>query len=186
MRKLSFFLMIGLIMTAGVFTSCEKVADELQNSVEVTINTDFQAELTAVPSGAKSVDASFNESIVLDPKQNADLADYLASIKSVTLTDNVKLMVTSVSSPDIILETATITITDNVTNDVFTFTTPANMPVIVGTSFPISANTPGYANLAKILQSMHAATITATGSVNKDQFTLVFNFLFPVKVVANP
>jgi len=187
MKKLTFLLMASMVILAATFSSCEKVAEELQNSVEVTIYTDLSAPFLAVPDVTKDMDgsATFSETAVIDINQNEDLSDYLEGIESIEVT-NVKIKITSVSSENLVLENGTFTIKDNTTEDSFEFYTPTNLPLALGTEFSLPAETAGWDMINKIIASMHSATVSAVGTVNDEAFEIGFNYVISVKVKAQP
>jgi len=182
-------LLIGvLIIIAGAFSSCEKVAEGLKDSVEVTIYTDLEAPFTAVPDVNKSTkdgSTSFSSSSIIDISNNDDLEDYLESIQSIEVT-KIKVMITSTSPSGLALESGYFSITDDVNGDSFGFATPANMPITVGSQFEIGSDAPGWDTVNNIIASMHLATINATGTINNDPFEVGFIYIVSVKVVANP
>lgn len=187
MKKFTFLLMASLVILAATFSSCEKVAEGLENSVEVTIYTDLSASFLAVPDIAKDLDgsATFSETAVIDINQNSDLADYLDGIESIEVT-KVKIIITSVSSDQLVLEKGTFSIKDNTTEDLFAFSTPENLSLAIGTEFSLPTETAGWDIINKIIASMHPATVTAEGMVNDEAFEVGFNYVISVKVKAKP
>lgn len=188
MKKLSSLFVVALLVLAGTFTSCEKVAEEIQNSVEVTVYTDLEAPFTAVPDGAKSTkdgSASFSETSIIDISNNEDLADYLDNIQSIEIV-KIQVMVTSTTPAGLALESGTFSITDNVSGDSFAFATPANMPITVGSYFEVGSDAPGWATVNSIIASMNASTVSAVGTINNDTFEVGFVYMVSVKVVAKP
>lgn len=188
MKKLSSLFVVVLLVFAGSFTSCEKVADELQNAVEVTVYTDLEAPITAIPEVTKSSkegSASFNETAIIDISNNADLADYLESIESIEVT-KIKVLVTSTTPAGLALESGNFSITDNVMGDSFAFATPANMPITVGAQFEVGSDAPGWDTVNSIIASMNPSTVNAVGTINNDTFEVGFLLMVSVKVVANP
>lgn len=188
MKKLSSLFVVALLVLAGTFTSCEKVAEEIQNSVEVTVYTDLEAPMLAVPDVTKSTEegsASFSETAIIDISNNADLADYLESIQSIEVT-KIQVLVTSTTPSGLALESGTFSITDNVNGDSFAFASPANMPITVGAQFEIGSDAPGWDTVNSIIASMHASTVSAVGTINNDTFEVGFVVMVSVKVVAKP
>lgn len=185
MKKFTFLMSATLIFLAATFSSCEKVADELQNSMEVTIYTDLTAPFLAMPDDAKSGSATFSETAVIDITQNEDLADYLESIESIEVT-KVKIQITSISSEGLILEKGTFSVIDNTNADRFEFSTPNNLPLVLGTQFELPTDAEGWDTVNKIIATMHSATVGAEGMVNNEYFEIGFNFIISVKVKANP
>ncbi len=188
MKKLSSLFVVAILVFAGTFTSCEKVAEEIQNSVEVTVYTDLEAPFTAVPDATKSADegsANFSSTSVIDISNNADLSDYLENIKSIEIT-KIKVMVTSTTPSDLVLESGTFSITDNVSGSSFAFSTPADMPITVGSQFEVGSDAPGWDTVNSIIASMNASTISAVGTINNDTFEVGFVYMVSVKVVAKP
>lgn len=188
MKKLSSLFVVALLVLAGTFTSCEKVADEIKNSVEVTVYTDLEAPFTAVPDVTKSTQegsANFSASSTLDISQNADLADYLESVQSIEIV-KIKVMITSTTPSGLALESGTFSIKDNVSGSNFAFSTPANMPITVGAQFEIGSDAPGWDTVNSIIASMNPATVSAVGTINNETFEVGFVYVVSVKVVAKP
>ncbi|NOR87270.1 MAG: hypothetical protein GQ527_06645 [Bacteroidales bacterium] len=181
MKKLSYLFMIGMMVIAGSFTSCQEIADELEDAVEVTINTELSVPFVAVPDASKG--ASFKVSEVLDPANNEDLADYLEKIQSVEIT-NITVNVTSVSSSDLILESAVFNLTDNVNGSEFRFSIPNNSAVAEGSVFEVGADNPDWDTINEIISAMHASTVEAVGTFNLDEFEVGFEYVVSVRVVA--
>jgi hypothetical protein len=187
MKKLSLLFVLAICASSVMFTGCEKLADELDNSVEVTIHAKLEAPITAVPSTGKfgSDGYGYNESAVLDPATNGDLADYLTSIDTIDV-ESITILVTSVSSNNLILENSTFTITDNENGSSFSFSTPANSPITVGTIFHVDSSLPGFNNVNLMMDSLHSTTVNAVGSVNQNDFSIGYIYGVGVRVVASP
>ncbi|MCK5775575.1 MAG: hypothetical protein KAH25_05340 [Bacteroidales bacterium] len=177
MKKISSIFLLGILLSAFSFTSCDKIED----AVEVTINTEFEAPLVAVPEGKS---ATFNVSEVLDPRDSKDLKDYLDKIKSIEIT-NIKIEVVSVAPADIELENAVFSVTDNVTGKKFEYSTPANTKLTEGLIFEVGKDHPDWAIINGIINDLHASTVTAVGSVNNEEFVIEFKLIISVKAVAN-
>ena len=186
MKKLSLLFILAIFASAAMFSGCEKLADELENSVVVTIHAKLEAPITAVPSTGKfgSDGYGYNERAVLDPATNEDLAVYLTSIDTIDV-ESITILVTSVSSNNLILENSTFTITDNVDGSSFTYSTPANTPVTDGTIFHVDSSLPGFNNVNLMMDSLHSATVTAVGSVNQNEFSIGYVYAVGVRVVAS-
>ena len=188
MKKVSLLFLIGMLLTSVTFTSCDKVADELQNSVEVTINTDLEAAFVATPTEVKaSTDGNyeFKEVVILDPSRSDDLSDYLDKIQSVEIT-GITIRVTSISNPNIVLNSAVFTLVDNIDGSKFEYNTPANSAIVVGSTFAIGESNAGWDTINKIIGDMHASTITAEGSINQDNFEVGFVYVISIKATATP
>jgi hypothetical protein len=184
MKKSSSLFAIALLILVGTFTSCEEIKD----AADITVNTDLETTFTAVPDATKSAQegsASFISTAILDISENADLADYLESIQSIEIT-KIKVMITSTTPSGLKLENGTFSITDNVNGDSFAFSTPANMPIIVGAQFEIGSDAPGWDTANSIIASMNASTISAVGTIDNETYEVGFVYIVSVKVVANP
>lgn len=176
MKKISSIFLFGILLSAFAFTSCDKIED----AVGVTINTEFEAPLVAVPEGKS---ATFNVSEVLDPSESKDLKDYLDKIKSIEIT-NIKIEVVSVTPAGIDLENAVFTVTDNVSEAKFEYSTPANTKLTEGLIFEVGNDHPQWAIINGIINDLHASTVTAVGSVNDEEFVIEFKLILSVKAIA--
>lgn len=187
MKKFTFLMTATLIFFAATFSSCEKVADGIQDSMQVTIYTDLTAPFLAMPNDAKdkSGSATFSETAVIDIRQNEDLVDYLEGIESIEVT-KVKIQITSISAENLLLEKGTFSITDNINADRFEFSTPDNLALTLGTQFEVPTEAEGWDTVNNIIAAMHSATVGAEGMVNNEYFEIGFNFIISVKVKANP
>ena len=177
-----------MLFTAFTFTSCDKLADEIEDSVEVTINTSFEAPFVATPVSEKANadgNTEFKEIVIIDPSENDDLADYLEKIQSVEIT-GINLLVTSISDPSIVLNSGVFSITDNVNGSTFVYNTPQDTPISKGSTFAIGELNPGWDTINQIVEDMNASTLTAIGSINQDDFEIGFVYSISVKVVAKP
>lgn len=178
-------------MTASIFTSCEKVAEEVQGALEVTVNTDLEVPFTVVPDAAKSVNSTtFTINETLDPSSNSDIADNLSKIKSIEVT-KITVIITSVSPTTSVLESSDFSLTQNVEGgSSFSFSSPANTPLIAGSKFEVGTGTPGWENVNQIISSMitssTTASITGNGSINQDDFSIGFIYAVSVKIVVKP
>ncbi len=183
MKKLSLLIAAGLIIIAGTFTSCEKVAEEIAKATEITVNTTLDAPIVAVPEASKSTDANgtFKESYVLDLASNEDLKDHLDKIQSLSMSE-IQVLIQSSSPENLTLLNGTFSITDNVNGDSFTFSSPANFPLVDGTKFTINEDVPGWDMANQIIASKHAATLGAIGTIDNEAFEV--NFLCSLKVKA--
>jgi hypothetical protein len=174
MKKLSFLLVAGIVFLAGTFTSCEKVAEELENAVEVTVNTTLEAPMVAVPEANKSTDAdaTFKEEKIVDLATNEDLKDNLDKIQSIEATS---LTVTiSSSTPDkLMLKSGTFSVTDNVLGTAYSFAA-ANFLLTNGASLTFGPSSPGWAELNMIIASKNPFTVKAIGTINSEEFTVEF------------
>jgi len=177
MKKNTFIFLLGILLSTVSFTSCDK----LEDAIEVTINTEFETHIEAIPVEGKS--ATFNESVVLDPNKSEDLEDYIDDLKSVNLL-GVKIKVTSVEPSGIVLENSTFTVEDNENGNTFVYTTPENTKLAVGTIFEVGTDNNGWDVIKQIINDMHASRITAAGSVNSDEFKIGFDITYKVKATA--
>ena len=185
MKKVTFLFLIGMFITAVSFTSCKKVVDDIQDSVEVTLHTDLNVPMDLVPTATKDGSGAFNAQATLDPSQNAELSDYLEKIKKIDV-EKIKVLVTRVSTSGLVMRTGTFTLTDNVNGDSFTFSTPENFAIAVGTTYEIDDTTEGWATLNQIVTSLHPVTVSAVGSINNTDFDIGADVILPVKAVAKP
>lgn len=172
------------MLLAGTFTSCEKVAEELQSATEVTINTDLEVPMVLVPESAKSTNATFKETAVINLSENEDLKEYLSDIKSIEVT-KILIKILSSDPTNLTLESGNFSIKDDVNGDSFSFSTPANSPLIAGTQLEFGPTTPGWSIVNAIINSQHSATLTAVGSINNETFTVGFNYVISLKATAS-
>lgn len=184
MKKLSFLLIAGLVLLGGAFTSCEKIAEEIQNATEITINTTLDAPIVAVPEISKSTDgnAKFNEFYILDIANNVDLKDHLDKIQSLELTE-IEVTIVSATPNGLTLIDGLYSITDNVNGDSFSFNSPSNLPLVNGSSFKVDENTPGWNTVNAIIASKNPSTLRAIGTINNETFEVNFNCSLKVKAV---
>lgn len=176
--------MAGLVILAGSFTSCEKVAEELQNATEITVNTTLEAPMVAVPEAGKTAaeQASFKEMHVVDITANDDLKDHLDKIKEIEA-KSITVTISSSTPIDLSLLSGAFSITDNVTGDSFPFIAPTNFSLAAGQSFTLDPTTPGWAELNKILASKNPFTVQAIGTINSADFEVAFVTSVGVKAV---
>jgi len=185
MKKLNILFLLGIFITSISFTSCEKLADDVQNAVEITVNTDFTAPFVATPVEGKinkDGSGSFNERAILDPRNNDDLSPYLDKIKNVDL-QSIRILITKVSVPNLILQSATFTLIDNVDGSVFSYSTPENTPIAEGSVFIVPEEVADWDLVSKTFNSMHASTITAVGSLNQENFEIEFEYIVSSKIL---
>jgi len=184
MKKLSFLLVAAIVLFSGAFTSCEKVAEEIENATEITVNTSLDAPIVAVPETTKSTngDAKFNETYILDLANNDDLKDYLDKIQSISVSEII-VSIQSVDPSNLVLLDGTFSITDNENGDSFSFNAPSNLSLIKDASFKIDENTPGWETVNDIIASKHASTLQAVGTINDESFTVEFLCSLKVKAV---
>lgn len=188
MKKLSYLLMFGILVIAGSLTSCQQIADDIQDSAEVTIHTEFEAPFVAVPDASKALaDGSFpfSTTAVIDPKSNPDLADYLEKIQSIEIV-KVQVKVTEVSHDNLVLLNSTYTLTDSESDGRFAFSSEPDLGISVDTKFSVGAEHPDWDVINQIINNMHAGVITANGSFNQENFEVGFTYIISVKVVAKP
>jgi hypothetical protein len=183
MKKLSFLMIAGLMILAGTFTSCEKVAEEIENATEITVNTTLDAPMVAVPEANKAGEASFKEEEIIDISSNADLKDHLSKIKEIEA-KSITVTINSSTPANLSLLSAAFSVTDNVTNKSFSFTAPS-FPFLLtsGSSFTIDPTTPGWAELNLILGSMNPFTVKAIGTINSEEFSVAFTTSLGIKAV---
>lgn len=189
MKKLS-FLLVAVVLLSGAFTSCEKVADELQNATEITVNTSLEAPIVAVPDATKSVsdNSTFHGSYVLDLANNDDLKDYLDKIKSLEL-KGITVTVTSVVPEDLVdlsLVSGTFSIVDNVETSELFEKIKTDFSLVPNSSFTIGEADAGWENVQKIIESQHPSTVSASGVINNTNYTVTFTISFEVSAVVTP
>lgn len=186
MKKLSFLLMTGLIMLSGAFTSCEKVAEELENATEVTVNTTLEAPMVAVPEENKSADANgtFKEEETIDLATNEDLKDHLDKIKSIEA-ESITVTISKSIPDNLTLLNGAFSATDDVLGTNYSFASPADFPLTSGQSFTFGPGSPGWAELNKILASKNPFTVKAIGTINSEEFTIEFVTSIGVKAVVD-
>ncbi len=177
MKKNTFIFLLGILLSAITFTSCDK----LEDAVEITINTEFKTHIEATPVEGKST--TFKESVDFNPKDCEDLADYIDDIKSVDLL-SIKIEVTSIQPEGIELESGSFSVKDNENGSLFVYNTPDNTKLAVGTVFEIGEGYKDWDVIKKMINDLHASTITAVGSVNNDEFKIGFEMTHKVKATA--
>ena len=187
MKKLNLITMAALIIVGACFSSCEKLAEELQDSMKATIYTELNAAFMALPDAEKNMmeSASFNDTTVIDINRNEDLADYLENIESIEVY-KITVQIDSVSSDNLVLENATFSIIDNTTEEKFEFSTPTNLPIVANTEYILPEGYPGWDLVNQIIGSMHSATATAVGTINNEDFSVGMKVIIYVRVTANP
>lgn len=175
---------MAILFVAG-FTSCQKIADGIEDSVEVTITTEMEAPFVAVPNDAKANGDTtyFDVTTTLDPNENDDLADYLDKVKNLDVL-GVFLEVTSISSEDLILHEGRFSFTDNKTNQTFEFDTQADTPIKAGTMIEIGESYEHWDVITTAMKEFHPATIAAHGAINNENFEVEFIYGVRVKVTA--
>ncbi len=178
MKKLSYLFIALTLITSISIVSCNKVKDLLEITLrDVTFDVDVDAtELTT-----KDGSYDFGGSGTISPRSNADLNPYLSLIRSVDITE-VKVTVTSVNPSDLNLLGATFSITDNDNGAVFTYTVTTSTP-LSGATFIIDSSTPNFSIVSDIINDLHDATVSLTGSVDQPGFTIGFNYSVKADIV---
>lgn len=187
MKKINLIMMAALITIAASFSSCEKLAEELQDSMKATIYTELNAAFLALPDAEKNsmVSTTFSDTAIIDINRNEDLEDYLETIESIEVY-KIKVQIDSVSSDNLVLENATFSIIDNTTEEMFEFSTPSNLPLVLNAEYELPESYPGWDKVNEIIGSMHSVTAIATGSINNEDFTVRLNVILYVRVTATP
>jgi len=178
MKKNTFIFLLGILLSAVTFTSCDK----LEDAVEITINTELKTHIDVVPVEGKST--TFKESVDFDPKNSEDLADYINELKSVDLL-GVKIIVTSIQPEGIELESGSFSVKDKENGSLFVYNTPDNTKLAVGTVFEIGEGYKDWDVIKKMINDMHASVITAVGSVNNDNFKIGYDIAYKIKATAS-
>lgn len=159
------------MLISGMFVSCSKIKDALEITVPVTYNVPIN-----VAEGLTKSDAyPFGGTASFDPSSASELEPYLATIRNVAITE-VKVTVSSINpATGVELIDATLTITDNVNSQSFTYAIPAAMSLAVGSSFTIDKNAPNFSVVSDIINSLHSATVSLNGHVNQTGFSITFD-----------
>jgi len=173
MKKFMYlFIALTLLVSVGV-VSCDKVKDALEITLkDVKFDVDINvAELTTKDGGV-----TFGGSGTIDPASIPELADYLALIRGVNVTE-IKVTVISVTpATGLSLNSASFSITDMVNNANFTYQITSPVPITVGTEFVINSSTPNFNVVSEIISSLHEANVVAGGNVSQAGFVLGFNY----------
>lgn len=165
MKKLSYLLTALILLGSGVFSSCDKVKDLLEitlTDVEFTVDfnaSDLNLKIDPIPFSVPPV--------TFDPKDNAELAPYLETVRRVEVTE-VKITVNSATSiGEFILNDAIFTLTDTVNSDVYSYTTTAPITLEAGTIIMIGGETPDYSKISDIISALHVASLGMEGHINQ-------------------
>ena len=189
MKKISYLLMAVMFVASFSFTSCQQIADSIEDSAEITIQTEFSIPLTVVPVGGKSLNDDvyhFASSTILDPAENEDLTDYLSDIKKLEI-KGIKILIKSVSTTGLILDNSTFIIKKQGEGDnIFTYSTPEGMALVEGAEIVIPNDHPDWDELNSLIKRMSPMSISVSGDINNDAFTVEFEWIISTKITVEP
>ena len=169
---------IGLVILLFtiVFSGCKKVEDALEVTFDTTLTKDLNID---VPGDTKSgVTGTFDESVTIDPNDDANFAEYKEMIKNIEVSE-VTGKITSVTNGDFNVSNLNIT----VGTAQWTF---ANVAVTQGASLTLDNANGQWDTIKSLLNGKEAFTATATGTTDKDDVKFTIQIKIKAKVTANP
>ena len=170
-----------LVMLTASLTSCEKIKSRFEVEVDTTIEGELSI-LTDASELKSTDDYGFNESITV-LVLNDDLYEYQDEINGFRTSD-VTFEIMSVDSSDVIFRADTEFLIYNDQNPGLAVTVPFDWLVEVGAS--LTLNESALAVLDDILDDEIPFTISASGSCNKGNVTIVLRYGIETTAIANP
>ena len=172
-KKLTYLFIATAITLAGSLTSCNKVKDILEITLE---DFAYAVEVPVEIGATKGSSIPFSGSGPFDPNASPGDESFGKIIKRVDL-KSITIMVSELqASSDVIIEDAEFVITDDVTGKSLIFEITDPITIYPFMDFTIDPSTPNFSVLADILKDLHPATITIVGHVNQNEIALTFMY----------
>lgn len=172
-KKLTYLFAAIAIVLTGSLTSCNKVTDLLEITLE---DFAYAVEVPVEFGSTKSDGFAFNGSGPFDPNASPDDETYGKIIKQVNL-KSITIFVSELTAPsEVIINDAVFVITDDETGKSLTFEIKDPITIYPFKEFTIDPNTANYDVLADILKDLHPATISINGHINQNEIVLSFTY----------
>jgi len=172
-KKLTYLFIATAITLAGGLTSCNKVTDLLEITLE---DFAYSVEVPVEIETTKGSSYAFSGTGPFDPNASPGDESFGKIIKQVDL-KSISIMVSELqASSDVIIEDAVFVITDDETGKSLTFEITEPITIYPFMEFTIDPSTPNFSVLADILKDLHPATISINGHVNQNEIALTFMY----------
>lgn len=171
-RKLMQLTLVSFILALS-FTSCDKVSDALQITLEDVL---YAVEVPVEFNTLKSDIYTFSGSGAFDPNAEEGDEAFGKIIQQVNV-KSVSIMVSNLSAPsEVIIEDAVFTLTDHSTGKVLSYVIDGPLTLLPYAEFTIDESTPNFSVVSDILKDLHGATIAINGKINQNEIVLSFMY----------
>ncbi len=170
------FLLAGFLLTGLIFSGCKKAEEALDVTFDATYKADINID---VPAAVRN--ASFNESVTIDPASDPDVSKYWDKIKKFEI-QAITGEITSISK-EVTLVSATLSIFNDTRNAQWTFN---NVPLTVGTTLTLDNSSGQWDKVAQILKDKKVFTISVNGEVSEGDVSFTILVTIKTKVTASP
>lgn len=172
-NKLTYLIIATAFILTGSLTSCSKVTDLLEITLE---DFAYSVEVPVEIETTKGSGYAFNGTGSFDPNASPGDESFGKIIKQVDL-KSISIFVSSLTaSSEVIIEDAVFVITDDETGKSLTFEITEPITIYFLTEFTIDPNTPNFSVLVEILKDLHPATISINGHINQNEIALTFMY----------
>lgn len=172
-KKLTHLIIATAFILVGSLTSCDKVTDLLEITLEDFV---YSVEVPVDIETTKGSGFTFNGTGPFDPNASPEDESFGKIIKQVDL-KSISIMVSELTaSSEVVIYDAVFVITDDETGKSLTFEITEPITIYPFMEFVIDPSTPNFSVLADILKDLHPATISINGHVNQNEIALTFMY----------
>lgn len=172
-KKLTYLIIATALMLTGGLTSCDKVTDLLEITLEDFV---YSVEVPVEFETTKSSSYAFNGTGPFDLAASPEDESFGKIIKQVNL-KSISIIVSSLSANSTVeIYDAVFVITDDVTGKSLTYAITEPITIYPFMEFVVDPSTPNFDMLADILKDPHPATIRIDGHINQNEIALTFMY----------
>ncbi len=178
------FILLLLPALAMQMSSCKKVKDKINEISTTTITTDFIIPITVINQQKDGIDIPFSGSADYIIPGNEDLKKHLKQITKIEVL-GFEMRVSEANPDNLVLKSGTFSIKRKNDNpEAFTFSTPANFPLITNSSYSVSENDADYKAFNNIVNDMGNIELICNGIATYNPRNVKLSFEFVIKVQA--
>ncbi len=178
------FILLLLPVLAMQISSCKKVKDKINEVSTTTITTDFIIPIKVIDQQKDRIDIPFSGSADYAIPGNKDLKEHLKQITKIEVL-SLEMRVSEANPDDLVLKQGDFNITKkNDNTEIFSFSTPANFPLVTNSSYQIGNDNADYEALNNIINDLGDIELNGNGIVTYNPRSVKLSFEFIIKVQA--
>ncbi len=178
------FILLLLPILAIQISSCKKVKDKINDVSTTTITTDFIIPVKLIDQQKDRIDIPFSGSADYAIQGNKDLKAHLKQITKIEVL-SLEMRVSEANPDNLVLKQGDFNIKKkNDNTQIFSFSTPANFPLVTNSTYQISDNETGYEALNNIINDLGDIELNGNGIVTYNPRSAKLSFEFVIKVQA--
>jgi len=170
---------LAILLTAIVFSGCEKIDDALDVTFDATFKTNLNID---IPAGTEARDvAVFDETESIDPTTDENVQKYLDKIKGIEV-KGITATITSITK-DVVLTNLRFSVKGDAGEAVWEI---PSIAVSQGTEVTLGNETGQWDMVNSILDTKKVFTVSASGESSEDDVQFTFEYVIITEITANP